>query len=67
MDKMVDARFDRVEKALANLIASISKYNPVPTLAQDLVLADEELNDGLSLCKLIFSIPHKLRSLPTTY
>lgn len=50
MDKIIDARFDRVEKALVNLIASISKYSPAPALAQDLVLADQELNDGLSLC-----------------
>ncbi len=50
MDKVIDARFDGVEKALANLVASISKYNPAPALAQDLVLADQELNDGLSLC-----------------
>ncbi|KAI9642378.1 hypothetical protein NHQ30_009182 [Ciborinia camelliae] len=49
MDKVIDARFDGVEKALVNLIASISKYSPIPALAQDLVLADQELNDGLSL------------------
>jgi hypothetical protein len=57
MDKFIDARFERVEKALATLIASISKYNPSPALAQDLVAADQELTDGLSLRKcLIFSL-----------
>ncbi|QSZ29142.1 hypothetical protein DSL72_003653 [Monilinia vaccinii-corymbosi] len=66
MDKVIDARFDRIEKALANLIASVSKYNPVPALAQDLVLADQELNDGLSLVNQHQQNTHKLTTLHAT-
>ncbi|TGO13498.1 hypothetical protein BTUL_0068g00050 [Botrytis tulipae] len=66
MDKIIDARFDRVEKALVNLIASISKYSPVPALAQDLVLADQELNDGLSLLNQHQQNTHKLGALHAT-
>ena len=47
MDKYLDARFERVEKALANLIDSIAKYNPSEKLAEDLVAADKELANGL--------------------
>lgn len=47
MDKFIDARFDRVEKALTTLIDSIAKYNPSPALAEDLLAADRELNSGL--------------------
>jgi hypothetical protein len=51
MDKTLEAQFQRVEKALATLIASISTYNPNPSLAQDLVDADAELSHGLADCK----------------
>ncbi|EPE06580.1 mediator of rna polymerase ii transcription subunit 4 [Ophiostoma piceae UAMH 11346] len=47
MDKFIDARFDRVEKALAVLIDSIANYNPSPALAEDLLTADRELSGGL--------------------
>lgn len=47
MDKYLDARFERVEKALAVLIDSIAKYNPSEKLAEDLVQADQELQQGL--------------------
>ncbi|KIH86375.1 mediator of RNA polymerase 2 transcription subunit 4 [Sporothrix brasiliensis 5110] len=47
MDKFIDVRFDRVEKALVTLIDSIAKYNPSPALAEDLLAADRELNSGL--------------------
>ncbi|KAF7870254.1 uncharacterized protein EAF02_009444 [Botrytis sinoallii] len=66
MDKIIDTRFDRVEKALVNLIASISKYSPVPALAQDLVLADRELNDGLSLLNQHQQNTHTLDTLHAT-
>ncbi|CZT43463.1 uncharacterized protein RSE6_03507 [Rhynchosporium secalis] len=46
MDNFLDGRFERVEKALATLITSISTYNPAPALANDLVAADAELSDG---------------------
>ncbi|KAL8382130.1 hypothetical protein RB595_006085 [Gaeumannomyces hyphopodioides] len=47
MDAVIDARFERVEKALGALIDSISKYNPSISRVSDLVLADKELQDGL--------------------
>ena len=47
MDKVIDTRFDRLEKALANLIDSISKYTPSGTQAGDLVASDKDLSDGL--------------------
>lgn len=47
MDKFIDARFDRLEKALSSLIESISKYHPSLVLAQELRLADDELHKGL--------------------
>ncbi len=54
MDDLLDVRFERVERALATLINSISTYNPAPALANDLVAADAELSDGLEQCKLPF-------------
>ncbi len=47
MDKLLDNRFEQVEKALATLITSISTYNPAPALANNLVAADAELSEGL--------------------
>ncbi|CAK7211715.1 hypothetical protein SCUCBS95973_001213 [Sporothrix curviconia] len=47
MDKFIDARFDRVEKALTTLIDSVAKYNPSPALAEELLAADRSLSDGL--------------------
>ena len=51
MDTLLDVRFERVEKALATLINSISTYNPAPVLANDLVTADAELSQGLEQCE----------------
>ena len=47
MDKQLDIRFDRVERALSTLVDSIAKYNPSIPSAQDLVAADAELGKGL--------------------
>ncbi|KUI55970.1 Mediator of RNA polymerase II transcription subunit 4 [Cytospora mali] len=47
MDKYVDARFERVEKALATLVESITKYTPQASQAADLSAADRELARGL--------------------
>jgi hypothetical protein len=55
MDKLLDNRFEKVEKALATLITSISTYNPTPVLANNLVAADAELSEGLEQCK--FPLP----------
>jgi hypothetical protein len=48
MDKYIDKRFERVERALASLIDSITKYTPSTTQAQDLAAADKELSEGLN-------------------
>jgi hypothetical protein len=50
MDKHLDTRFDRVEKALGTLIDSIIKYNPSLAQVQDLGNADAELKKGLKDC-----------------
>ncbi|OHF00479.1 hypothetical protein CORC01_04229 [Colletotrichum orchidophilum] len=47
MDKIIDARFERVEKALASLIESVSKYHPHAKQALDLHEADHDLAKGL--------------------
>lgn len=49
MDKIIDANFDRVEKALTTLVNSIANYTANPQAALDLVKADTELVDGLKL------------------
>lgn len=48
MDKFIDARFERLEKALASLIDSVTKYHPSVSLAEDLQAADNELTKGLA-------------------
>jgi hypothetical protein len=45
MDKYIDARFERVEKALATLIDSITKYNPSSVHANNLVDANKDLSE----------------------
>jgi hypothetical protein len=47
MDKIMTARFDRVDKALNTLIDSISKYNPSVYQGSELVAADAELSKSL--------------------
>lgn len=47
MDQVLSAQFERVEKALGTLVDSIAAYNPAPQAAIDLVVADEELSQGL--------------------
>lgn len=48
MDKYIDERFERVQRALTSLIDSITKYTPSTTQAHDLATADRELSDGLT-------------------
>jgi len=67
MDKTLEAQFQRVEKALATLIASISTYNPNPGLAQDLVNADAELSHGLADCEFPFPSPFSYACAPRLY
>lgn len=47
MDTFIDVRFERVEKALASLIESVSKYHPYAKQAIDLQQADHHLAEGL--------------------
>jgi hypothetical protein len=46
------ARFERVEKALATLIDSISRYNPTISQGDELVVADQELSKGFDELKV---------------
>lgn len=54
MEKQVDVRFDRIDKALSNLIESISRYNPSSQGGNDLLVADNELSKGLEECMSTF-------------
>ncbi|KAL5121014.1 Mediator of RNA polymerase II transcription subunit 4 [Pleosporales sp. CAS-2024a] len=47
MDDLLAAQFDRLEKALSTLVDSIAAYNPSPQAALELVVADDELSQGL--------------------
>lgn len=47
MDKYIDGRFERLEKALANLIDSVTKYHPSIQQGEELNAADQELSRGL--------------------
>jgi hypothetical protein len=52
MDVQMTARFERVEKALATLIDSVSRYNPTISQGNELVAADQELGKGLEELKV---------------
>ena len=47
MDTYIDGRFERLERALANLIDSVTKYHPSTPQAAELDAADIELSKGL--------------------
>ncbi|KAL7792039.1 vitamin-D-receptor interacting mediator subunit 4 domain-containing protein [Trichoderma ceciliae] len=47
MDTYIDTRFERLEKALATLIDSVTKYHPSVVQAEELKAADNELCRGL--------------------
>lgn len=47
MDKYIDGHFERLEKALANLIDSVTKYHPSIQQGEELNAADQELSRGL--------------------
>lgn len=47
MDKVIDAHFERLEKALSSLIDSVTKYHPSTVQAEELSAADIELSKGL--------------------
>ncbi|KAK4184609.1 putative mediator of RNA polymerase II transcription subunit 4 [Podospora australis] len=47
MDKKLDGSFERVERSLALLIDSLTKYNPSEKLAQELASAEQDLQQSL--------------------
>lgn len=47
MNTYIDGRFERLEKALASLIDSVTKYHPSAVHAKELEAADCELSKGL--------------------
>lgn len=47
MEAVLQSQLDRVETALATLIESIASYNPSIIAANDLLAADDELNNGV--------------------
>lgn len=47
MQSIIQTRYQRVEKALDALIESITAYNPSQSAADELVAADEAVNQGL--------------------
>ncbi|ROW05373.1 hypothetical protein VSDG_00506 [Cytospora chrysosperma] len=63
MDTYVDARFERVEKALATLVESITKYTPQASQAADLAAADKELARGLRQLEIHQNNHRRLESL----
>ncbi|KAH8656089.1 vitamin-D-receptor interacting mediator subunit 4-domain-containing protein [Tricladium varicosporioides] len=66
MNQVIDRRFERLDKALATLITSISTYNPSITNANDLVAADAELSQGLEQLSTHQSNHGKILSLRAT-
>ncbi|KAF4636391.1 hypothetical protein G7Y89_g1695 [Cudoniella acicularis] len=63
MNEVIDKRFERLDKALVTLINSISTYNPSTTLANDLVVADADLSQGLEQLSIHQSNHAKILSL----
>ncbi|KAK4134671.1 hypothetical protein BT67DRAFT_421377 [Trichocladium antarcticum] len=49
MDKDLDGRFERVERALERMVESLAKNHPSEKLAEELVAADTALTEGLKL------------------
>lgn len=47
MLSIFQARYQRVDKALNTLIESIAAYNPSVSAADELVAADDEVNESL--------------------
>lgn len=47
MQAILQERYDRVERALDTLIDSVTAYNPSLNAADELVTADEDVNESL--------------------
>lgn len=54
MDTYIDGRFERLEKALANLIDSVTKFHPSIHQGDELDAADKELTKGLEEGSLLW-------------
>lgn len=68
MDTYIDGRFERLEKALATLIDSVTKYHPSAIQAEELKAADNELCKGLEQgmrqpASSVYATAHKKKSL----
>lgn len=68
MDTYIDGRFERLEKALATLIDSVTKYHPSAIQAEELKAADNELCKGLEQGMLqhassVYPTVHQKKSL----
>jgi hypothetical protein len=57
MDKQIDARFDRMDKALSTLLESIARYNPTSRGGDEFLAADAELSKGLEECTWMHQLP----------
>ncbi|KAG9239014.1 vitamin-D-receptor interacting mediator subunit 4-domain-containing protein [Amylocarpus encephaloides] len=66
MNQILDERFERVEKALATLIHSLSTYNPSAADASNLVAADAELSQGLEKLAIHQANHTKIEALRAT-
>ncbi|KAJ4294919.1 Mediator of RNA polymerase II transcription subunit 4 [Collariella sp. IMI 366227] len=63
MDKDIDARYERLEKALAAMIDSLAKNHPSERLAKELFDAQGELYKGLELLETHQNNHAKLQEL----
>ena len=50
------ASYQRVEQSLQRLTDSIAAYNPSTSAADELVAADEAVNENLEQCRLIAAV-----------
>lgn len=57
MDKIIDSKFERLERALSTLIDSVAKFNPSAAQARDVDDADKELCKGLE--EGMFYLPYR--------
>ncbi|KAG7287174.1 Mediator of RNA polymerase II transcription subunit 4 [Staphylotrichum longicolle] len=49
MEKDLDGRFERLEKAIGQMIDTLAKNNPSSKVAEELLAAERELTEGLKL------------------
>ncbi|PHH78630.1 hypothetical protein CDD82_2933 [Ophiocordyceps australis] len=66
MDKVVDSAFDRLEKALASLTDSVTKYQPSVSQAEELRAADTQLRECLEQVESHQNSYYRLQDLRQT-